>query len=309
MNYKTLHIVNGDSLAEQMLQLELPGELVVWRELLCEGPTLKNIDLKFFELRKSFLLKTYNISEENYEERFVSEIERLKSLSDYDNIILWFEFDLYCHINMLAAINLIKNKHGDIPISLVCSKKLHGEKELQALSQLSLRELKNHCQNRIQLNTEDIEIAILIWELYCGGNPLKLKPKIKVKTNFEYLSSCVRAHVERFPNSITGINSLERNILRLIEKHDIKNENHLLGYALQYQGYYGYNDIQMERLIKKLSIFFQKTENNIILTSKGRLVLDEKKNFYRELNNDECYGGAKIYNFLYESESHRLLKL
>lgn len=309
MENRTLHIVNGDSLAEQMKELNLPGEVIVWRELLCEGPTQKEINSNFFKLRKKFLLKTYNISADNYEERFISEIKRLRSLKDYNKVVLWFEFDLFCHINMLAAISLLADKHDEIPISLVCSKKLKGEKELQALSQLSQKELENHYKNSIQLNTEDIETAILIWELYCGDNPLKLKPQIKVNTNFEYLSSCVRAHIERFPNSITGINSLERNILRLIENQDIKNVNHLLGYALQYQGYYGYSDNQMQRLIDKLSIFYENREDKIALSEKGELVLAGKKNFYRDLKNEDHFGGTKMYDFLYESESHRLLKL
>lgn len=309
MEKKTLHIINGDSLAEQMKQLNLQGEFIIWRELLCEGPTLPDIDLEFYRIRKKFLLQAYDITAENYEKRFVSEIKRLKAFQDYELVVLWFEFDLFCHINMLAAIKLLTEKGIDAPISLVCSKKLPGEKEFKALSKLSLKELNNHYDNRIHLNNDDIEVALLIWELYCSDNPMKLKPQIKTNTNFEYLSSCIRAHIERFPNSITGINSLERNILKLIDNHNIKNENHLLGYALEYQGYYGYSDTQMQRLLGKLSIFFENTGDKILLNEKGIQALNAKKNFYRDLKNEEYFGGAKIYDFLYESESHRLLKL
>ncbi len=309
MGSKTLHIVNGDSLTEQMQELNLSGEIVVWRELLCEGPTQQEINSDFFKLRKKFLRKTYDISAENYEERFIAEVKKLKTNKDYDDVVLWFEFDLFCHINMLAAISCLSEKNQEAPISLVCSKKLQGEKEFLPLSQLTTKELQNHYENRIELNREDIEVALLIWELYCGDNPLKLKPQIKTPTNFEYLSSCIRAHVERFPNSITGINSLERNVLKLIESHNIKNQNHLLGYALQYQGYYGYSDNQMERLIEKLSLFYKDEEEKLVLNENGELVLEGKKNFYRELKNDEYFGGAKMYDFLYESESHKLLKL
>lgn len=309
MEKKTLHIVNGDSLAEQMEQLNLPGELIVWRELLCEGPTLADINQEFYRLRKKFLRQAYDITAENYEERFVSEIKKLKEFKDYELVVLWFEFDLFCHINMLAAIKLLTEKEIDAPISLVCSKKLPGEKEFKTLSNLSLEELKNHYENRIYLNNNDIEVALLIWELYCSDNPMKLKPQIKTNTNFEYLSSCIRAHIERFPNSITGINSLERNLLKLVDSHDIKNENHLLGYALQYQGYYGYSDTQMQRLLKKLSIFFENTGEKVILNEKGIQALNAKKNFYRDLKNEEYFGGARMFDFLYESETHRLLKL
>lgn len=309
MDKRILHIVNGDSLAEQMQELNLPGELMIWRELLCEGPTQQDINSEFFKIRKKFLRKTYDISSENYEERFIAEVKKLKTFQDYEEVVLWFEFDLFCHINMLAAISCLDKKNKPVPISLVCSKKLKGEKEFQPLSQLGPKELKNHYQNSIKLNTEDIEAALLIWELYCGDNPMKLKPQIKITTNFEYLSSCIRAHIERFPNSITGINTLERNILKLIEKQNIKNQNHLLGYALQYQGYYGYSDNQMKRLLDKLEIFYKDDGEKLILSEKGELVLANKKNFYRDLNNEEYFGGAKMYDFLYEAESHRLLKL
>lgn len=309
MGTRTLHIINGDSLAEQMQELQLPGEQVIWRELLCEGPTLQELNQEFFKIRKKFLKQAYDISAENYEERFISEVRKLKAAKDYDSVVLWFEFDLFCHINMLAAINLLFQKNQEVPISLVCSRKLPGEKEFKPLSLLSSKALKNHYKNRIELNNDDLEVAVLIWELYCGNNPLKLKPQIKTNTNFEYLSSCIRAHIERFPNSITGINSLESNLLKLIQNHTITSENHLLGYALQYQGYYGYSDTQMQRLLKKLSIFYTQQEDRILLTEKGEQALNGEKNFYRELKNEEYFGGARMYDFLYDSESHRLLKL
>ncbi len=309
MKNRTLHIINGDSLADNMQELDLPGEQIIWRELLCEGPTLKELNEEFFEVRKNFLKETYSISPENYEERFITQINRLKNFDDYDDVVLWFEFDLFCHINMLAAISCLSAKKKNTPVSLVCSKKLEGEKELKPLSLLSTKELYNHYDNRIELNTDDIETALLIWELYCGSNPLLLKPQIKVTTNFEYLSSCIRAHIERFPNSTTGINTLEQNILTLIENHNIRDRNHLLGYSLQYQGYYGYSDNQIQRILDKLSIFYKEKDENLVLTEEGKLVLANKKNYYRDLKNEEYFGGAKMYDFLYEPESHRLLKL
>ncbi|APG59545.1 DUF1835 domain-containing protein [Christiangramia salexigens] len=309
MNSKILHIVNGDSLAGKVQELDLPGELMIWRELLCEGPCIREINSDFYKIRKKFLRQTYDISADDYKEGFIQEIKKLKSLKGLEEIVLWFEFDLFCHINMIAAINLITELDNSVNIQLVCSKKLEGEKEHQPLTELDQKDLKNHYFNRIQLTTEDIEVANLIWELYCGNDPYKLKPQIKVKTNFEYLSSCIRAHVERFPNSVTGLNSLEKNILKLIENHDIKNLNHLLGYALLYQGYYGYNDSQMQRLIDKLHIFYEITNERIQLTENGILALEGKKNFYRDLKNDEYFGGARVYDFLYESESHKILKL
>ncbi|MFD1095935.1 DUF1835 domain-containing protein [Salegentibacter chungangensis] len=310
MENKALHIVNGDDLAGKMKDLDLSGQVIVWRELLCEGPCLQEVGSReFIKTRKKFLKCTYGISSENYEEKFVSELSKLKKAGNYDHIILWFEFDLFCHINMLAAISFITENKYAVPMYLVCSKKLQDEEELQPLSRLSQKQLLNHFENKISLNTDDIEMANLIWELYCSNNPMQLKQQIKKTSNFEYLSSSIRAHIERFPNSVTGINSLERNVLKLIEKHKIASQNQLLGYALQYQGYYGYSDTQMQRLLEKMNAFYVQKGDVVRLTEKGEQALAGTKNFYRELKNDDYFGGAAMYAFLYDSESHRLLKL
>lgn len=310
MEGTALHITNGDGLTEKMLSLNLPGQVIVWREMLCEGPTVQEVGSReFIKQRKKFLKQTYAFSSEDYEEKFLSQLKLLRAAKNYDYIVLWFEFDLFCHINMLAAISYYLDHKENKPFFLVCSKKLKGEDELKPLSNLTQKQLLKHYEKRIPLNSEDIEIALLIWELYCGNDPMKLKQQIKTNSNFEYLSSCIRAHIERFPNSSSGLNSLEQNVLKLITKNNITSENQLLGYALQYQGYYGYGDLQMQRLINKLRDFFQLKDEKIVLTEKGELALDKKKNFYSELKNEDYFGGARMYDYLYDSDSHRLLKL
>ena len=209
----------------------------------------------------------------------------------------------------MATISYLTEHKKEVPFYLVCSKKLKGDEKLTPLSQLSGKQLLNHYNNKILLVENDLEVANLMWELYCSNNPILLKRQIKTNTNFEYLSSCIRAHIERFLNSITGINSLERNILRLIRERNINNYTQLMGYALEYQGYYGYSDVQMRRILEKLSIFYAAEGQKVKLTEKGHLVLDGKKNFYRELKNDDVFGGAKMYDFLYDPEVHQLLKL
>lgn len=310
MDVKTLHIINGDSLAEKMQKLELSGDSVVWRELLCEGPTVFEVGSpEFLKLRKKFLREFYKISAEDYDEEFVVELKKLKKGSEYDEIVLWFEFDLFCHINMLAAIVYLVNHKVDVPMYLVCSQRLKGEDESKALTKLKLPQLQKHYENKIALNSDDIETAMLIWELYCSNNPMQLKQQITRTSNFEYLSSCIRAHIERFPNSKTGINTLEANVLKLIDQYQITSEQQLLGYAFEYQGYYGYSIPQMKRLLQKLKMFYMLKGERIVLTEAGNKALEGTHNFYRELKNEEFFGGAKMYEFLYESESHKLLKL
>lgn len=307
---KLLHITNGDDLTEKLQQLDLPGDVIVWREMLCEGPTVQEVgNEEFLKKRKNFLLNNYGVTGEEYENKFVTELDKLAAINGYDEIILWFEFDLFSHMNMLAAISFLKQNRKKHPLYLVCSGRLKGEEELIPLPELSVKQLQRHYECKIPLNDEDLEMALLTWELYCSKNPKRLYSRIKKTSNFEYLSSCLRAHVERFPHAQSGINTLEKNVLKLIQNHEITSLNHLLGYALQYQGYYGYGDVQMKRVIEKLRPFYSEEDSRVVLNDAGIHALESSKNFYQELKDEDCYGGVGKYDFLYDPTSHSLLKL
>ncbi|SHI48377.1 hypothetical protein SAMN04488096_10262 [Mesonia phycicola] len=310
MSKKQLHITNGDNLTQRIENLNISGQIITWREMLCEGKTIQEIgSLDFIETRKQFLEFYYHIPPSDYEDKFVKELNNLCLAKNYEEIILWFEFDLFCHFNMIAAIQFLFQQKIEKPIYLVCSKRLKGEEKLQGLSLLTDKELLNHFTHKILLNKDDLELAQLVWSFYCGNNPLRLKPEIKKNSNFEYLSSCLRAHIERFPNMESGLNSLENNILKLIVNNTITSDNQLLGYALEYQGYYGYGDMQMLRVINKLQPFYYFNNAKFSLTEEGKMAINKSQNFYQELKDDLYYGGAKKYDFLYNQESHQLLKL
>jgi len=309
MKKNTLHITNGDSLTNRLNTLDLDGDLVIWREMLCEGPTVEKVGSpEFIAARKKFLKETYKISEADYEQKFVSQLKKLNAINTYDEVILWFEFDLFCHINMLAAISYLIQHKSTMPIYIVCSGWVKGQSQLKGLSELTDEQLFMHYDKKIRLAPEDLKIAHHIWQLYCDEKPIELKAEIKKSSNFKYLSSCIRAHIERFPNKNTGLNTLETNILKLIDLHDITSKQQLCGFVLNYQGYYGYGDMQISRMIKALKPFFRMYEGKLVLSTKGKNVLEGSENYYDIVKDQSTYGGTHKYSFLYNPASHELLK-
>ncbi len=312
MEIQTLHITNGDSITERLQELKLvSGDFMIWREMLCEGPTEIKIEHdSSIKKRKSFLKKYYRISNTNYNQKFVTELQKLNNIEAYDEIILWFEYDLFCHMNMFAAINLLlRKKLNKIPIYLVCSGQIENSQKYLGLCELSDLQLKLHFENKILLNLNDLELASHIWTLYCESNPQKIAGQIKVNSSFNYLPLCLRAHLQRFPNMLTGLNVLEHNILEMVNTHQIKNIKQLMGYSLEYQGYYGYGDMQMKRVLARLFQFLDQTKERLQLSERGKLALQQKKNFYNTQMLEWYYGGVKKYDYLYNNETHNLLKL
>ncbi len=307
---KTLHITNGDSINNRISALQLEGDFLVWREMLCEGPTKIAIEsTESIETRKKFLKSYYKIQPERYERRFLAELKKLDNTGQYKCIVLWFEFDLFCHINMTAAISYLLRKHTNIPIYLVCGGKTKNESQVTGLVQLNDKQLIQLYKNKVLLEEDDLLLAKDIWTIYCEKDPMKIISKIKQVSAFPYLSSCLRAHVQRFPNMRTGLNVFEQNILELVDKYHIKNTKQLIGYILEYQGYYGYNDMQIKRTIGKLLQFFELTPEQLKLSYKGTQVLQKERNFYNNMVVSWNYGGVQKYDYLYNSNDHKLLKL
>lgn len=307
MQKQILHITNGSSLTNYLKELDFEGVFLTWEEMLCEGPTVASIDSDdFFNKRKSFLNRVYKI--EIDEKEYRKELGKLDNWKNYQEVVLWFEYDLFCHINLIAVISLLHQREIDLPMYLVCSGRVEGEKNLSGLAELNADQLLNHFENKIQLNSEDKDIAIALWRTYCGKDHNIFKPYIVKPSSFPYLSNCLKAHLKRFPDSKNGLNTLEMNILEIVRTSNIKSRHHLLGYALNYQGYYGFGHIQLERIISKLSIFFTESKENITLNRKGHEALINQHNFATELNNDLDYGGVNRLNFQFNIEENRLIK-
>lgn len=307
MEKTPLHITNGGALTAYLNELDISGDKLTWQEMLCEGPTLLSLDSDdFFDARSTFFNTHYDIDLDI--NAFKSEISKLHHPERHSEIILWFEYDLFCHINMIAVINLLKQKKIDLPIYLVCSGRVQGTKNLKGLSELSQEQLIYHYKEKVKLSDSDIDLASTIWGIYCGKDHNLLKPFIVKSSSFKYLSNCLKAHLERFPSYESGLNILEKNILEIVRDNNIKSKHHLLGYTLNYQGYYGFGDIQILKIIEKLNIFLIEEEDSLTLNRKGFEALLGQRNFSNEIQNNMIYGGINTKDFQFNKQQNKLVK-
>lgn len=182
------------------------------------------------------------------------------------------------------------------------------KKNLKDLTELSSGLLLKHYRDKVKLTEDDIEMARNVWSIYCGKDHNLLKPLIVKKSSFKYLSNCLKAHLERFPKMKDGLNVMERNILEIVRDTIIKSRHHLLGYALNYQGYYGYNALQINRIIEKLNIFFIEEENLIRLNREGHEALLKQHSFALEIDNNMPFGGVYKLEFQFNKKENRLIK-
>ena len=307
METKTLHITNGTNLTAYLKELEYTGSFLTWQEMLCEGPTSELVDSEEFgNLRKEFLSEFYNV--EINEDEIKKELDILNHSEQFQEIVLWFEYDLFCHINLIAIISLLKQKKIKVPIYLVCSGRVKGENDLKGLAELKPEQLHRHYENKITISEEDVSLMNSLWRIYCGKDHNLFKPFITQKSSFPYLSSCLKAHLQRFPDSVTGLSTLEMHTLHLISDQKIKSKRHLLGYILNFQGYYGFGDLQINRMIDSLNAFYSADDGQIVLNRKGYEAIKKQYNCSDELKTPMFYGGVKKTDFQFSKIQNKLIQ-
>lgn len=296
---KLLHIVNGDALENYLNKLNISGDFLVWREMLCEGKTTYQLGTDEFVTHRVDYLKQFDVSTASYKEKFNTALLHT-DFNAYDTIVLWFEYDLFCHINLIAALSHLLQHNINIPLYLVCSGRVEGEEHLKGLSELSPEQLQKHYQEKIRLTPEDITLADTLWKIYNSDNHLTFKKYTKASSSFQYLTSCLSAHLRRFPSKSTGLNVLETHILKIIDSEHIKTTHQLIGYILQYQGYYGFGDLQIKNIIHKLARFFTTNGEQLQLTEDGKSIILQTANFYKEVKDGTFFGGTKKYDYQYD---------
>ena len=306
-----LHITNGDNFTNRLSSLNLKGDVITWREMLCEGKTLNNVGSEtFWKARFEFLNKNYKVSKSSFIEKTLKEYRSLCNHKQQDQIVLWFEYDLFCQVNMLAVISWLKTHRKYAEITLVCSGKEDNSGKLYGLNELNNEQLLKLYENKVVLTQDDIEYADYVWQLYCSDNPIRLENLRDFDNyNFKYLKEAVTSHLHRFPSIRNGLNDMENNILQLSVDQQLKNKKELLSTILINQGSLGFGDSQYERAISRLKPLFN-SFNPVKLTQKGKEILEGRTSYYSCIQDNDVYlGGALKYNFLFNNTTDRILKL
>ena len=306
-----LHITNGDSFTERLNKLDLKGDVITWREMLCEGETLTNVGSEsFWKTRYEFLHKNYKVTKSWFIEKTLKEYRSLCNHKQQDQIVLWFEYDLFCQVNLIAVISWLLANRKYAEISLVCSGKEDESDRLYGLNELSDEQLLSLYRNKKVLSQDSIEYADYVWQLYCSNNPIRLENLSDYEDfQFDYLGDAVKTHLKRFPSIANGLNEMENNILKLGFDKKPATRNEFLGTILKNQGNLGFGDSQYDRALTRLKPLFS-AFNPVRLSAKGREILEGKTSYYSCIQDNDVYlGGSLKYNFLYNTESSRILKL
>ena len=250
-----LHIHNGDCSADIAKQSSLPGEHVAWRESLITGPTpVGHLGDDWRRLRAQHLSEAYGVELQECEQGLLSQEETLATFGEHDEVVLWFEHDLFCQLHLLYLLNWFWRRDlRKTKLSLVCVADFPGKEGFHGLGELMPHEFTSLFPTRQPVTRAQLDLATSAWQAYCSANPTDIGQVLQTDTSaLPFLDAALRVHLERFPAAKNGLGRIENRALQLI--HDGLNRfSDLFAKFSEAEPVYGLGDAQFWLALRRLS--------------------------------------------------------
>lgn len=237
------HVLPGDSIAAEFKKTNIEGEVIVCREAFIAGPIDADDMDVFWSERSQFVLAEYGEDEIEYHEKVADELAKLTDMTADDEVNLWFEYELFCSVNMWFSLSLLGETGASIyrvePIGLDVEKRWDGFGQFTADDLLACFEM------RTKLSGDETRLGDSLWQAYRHKDSVDLKQLAKNQTPaFPYLAEVVAAAIEQ------DIQPLE--VIRAITSSGETDFEKIFAEFKKRAGVYGYGDLQVERLIEKV---------------------------------------------------------
>lgn len=159
-----IHVLSGDSLVKPFAETGIEGEVFVCRECCVDGPLAAEDLEEFWALREDYLTRHYGAPDPDYSSKVVEEFSRLWGRGDGNEVVLWFEYELFCQVNLWFTVWLMRNT--DAHFSIAYPKLNEGDGVWKGFSELSEKELIESFESRVKLSHDDVFLAVGLWETF-----------------------------------------------------------------------------------------------------------------------------------------------
>ena len=205
-----LHVTNGDCAADRIARAGLGGEILPWRDVLHEGPVPAGLDDAGLRERRAGFLGG---PEPAGVERVLRDLEERDSrlaVASRDEIVLWFEPDLYDQLQLLQVLDrLSRDDLGGIHVSAVESVERMGDLEGSEANELFAA--------RLPIPAKARELAALSWRNFRDPDPTGLEGlAARRHPELPHLRAALLRHLEELPAIRDGLSRSERQALEAL---------------------------------------------------------------------------------------------
>jgi hypothetical protein len=262
-----LHILNGDATAAVFATAGVPGDSLVWRDILVEGPVAPDMSLAE---RAAYLGGRLGIDAGDYIRTVEAQGASLAAAAGQDEIVLWFEQDLFCAVTLWSLLEALTRRAPATRLSLVypaCEGKIRG------LGSMTAAQLTALFTQRHPVTPAVRAAGAQAWAAYAASDP----PATAAWAGREalpFVDGAFRCHLGRFPSLATGLNEVETAALEALAQGPRR-----FGPLFRAVGddprvrRHGMGDVQLAAYLRGLTPLVSLGGDEWSITSRGQAVL------------------------------------
>jgi hypothetical protein len=201
-----LHVTNGDVAAEAIrARLNVaPSAMLVWRDVLHEGPVPAGLDAHGLrDLRARFLGERGWADADGARIDMAARDAALAEAVDLaTRVTLWFEDDLYDQLQLLQVLDRLRDHNGPITLVALPRKRI---------------DLAFTYGNGRTIGEREVALAHRAWEAFRAPDPAGLNELVRVGTPaLPDLAPALRRLLEEYPAAGDGLARTERQALTAV---------------------------------------------------------------------------------------------
>lgn len=216
LDARVLHVTNGNATTALIEAAGIPGARSVWADPLYEGPVPAGLcEDALLDVRARHLgggdgsaaivndLRQWRITLERHDH--------------YDELILWFEHDLFDQLNLIQILTWIREHvPAGKAVTLISVGSFPGHPRFKGLGELSPGELASLLDTRQPVTDAQYSLAERAWGAFRHATPEALDALRRSDTSpLPYLSAALTRFLQEFPWTGDGLSRSERRLLEL----------------------------------------------------------------------------------------------
>jgi len=212
----TLHVTNGESAGNTLRQTSLGGAVLPWQDVLHEGPVQGASRHELLRTRAAFL----SGCGWGGTRAILSSLERrdgllLEALRDRQQVVLWFEHDLYDQLQLLDVLALAAS--ADFSPELIVVGSFPGKPSFRGLGELTADQLETLWPSRATAAPDTLAAAVSAWDALRRHEPSALAAHARRGVpQLPFLDPALRRLLEELPAPQDGLSGTERRALEAI---------------------------------------------------------------------------------------------
>jgi hypothetical protein len=233
-----LHLTNGDGAATPLRRSGLAGDVIVWADVLHEGPAPPEHGEAWRRVRSEFLCRLGYGEVGEVLAQYARSEAALDRYHEHDELVLWFEHDLFDQLLLARHLHWLGTQgHTRTRLSLVCIDRFPGAPRgdrFNGLGNLLPEDFLALFPQRQPITDEHLGAGADVWRAFTDADPRALNAlTVHGVASLPFMAGAIARHLEEFPGVADGLSRTERNILETVAGQPLS--PHDLFLALQHR--------------------------------------------------------------------------